>query len=108
MLLLATAVFVGSQACLPCHAAIAGAYARTPMALSSGRAEPLPPVTFTAAGQRYSIDGKTLTFPGGTSSIDYFIGSNAAGRTWLRESDGYLFELPVTWYAQKKMWDASP
>jgi len=108
MLLLATAVFVGSQACVPCHAAIARSYARTPMALSSGKAEPLAAVTFVAAGQRYSIRGKTLTFPGGTSTIDYFIGSNAAGRAWLRERDGYLYELPVTWYAQKKIWDASP
>ena len=78
------------------------------MARSSGRAEPLPPAAFTAAGRRYNVDGNRLSFDGGTSSIDYFIGSNAAGRTWLREWNGYLFELPVTWYSQKKTWDTSP
>jgi hypothetical protein len=108
MLLLAAAVFVGSPACRPCHAAIAEAYAKTPMARSSGRAEPLPEASVTAAGHRYTVEGRNLHFDGGSSSLDYFIGSNAAGRTWLRERDGYLFELPVTWYAQKKTWDASP
>src|SRR5438105_1176370 len=108
MLLFATAILVGSQACRPCHAAIADKYAQTPMARSSGRAEPMAPVGFVAAGHRYRIEGKRLSFEGGTSSIDYFIGSNSAGRTWLRETDGYLFELPVTWYAQKMVWDASP
>lgn len=108
MLMFAAAVVVGSQACRPCHASIAASYAQTPMARSSGRAEPLPPAAFTAAGHRYSVDGNRLSFDGGTSSIDYFIGSNAAGRTWLREWSGYLFELPVTWYSQKKIWDTSP
>ena len=78
------------------------------MARSSGRAEPLPPAEFTAAGHRYRVDGRQLSFDGGNSSIDYFIGSNTAGRTWLRTFEGYLFELPVTWYAQKGTWDASP
>lgn len=108
MLLFAAAVFVGSQACRPCHAEIAGAYRQTPMAQSSGRAEALPTADFTAAGHRYRIEGKQLSFAGGTSTIDYFIGSNAAGRTWLRSWQGYLFELPVTWYAQPGRWDASP
>jgi len=62
----------------------------------------------TAAGHRYPVAGKQLPFEGGTAPIDYFIGSNAAGRSFLREWNGYLFELPVTWYAQKKTWDASP
>ncbi len=108
MLIFAAAVFVGSQACRPCHAEIADAYRKTPMARSSGRAEPLPPADFTAAGHRYRVDGHQLSFDGGTSTIDYFIGSNTAGRTWLRILDGYLFELPITWYAQKGTWDASP
>ena len=78
------------------------------MARSSGRAAPLPAVQFTAAGHRYDIANNQLRFDGGSSSIDYFIGSNTAGRTWLREWSGYLFELPVTWYAQNNQWAASP
>ncbi len=108
MLLLAAATFIGSQMCRPCHATVFDAYGKTPMARSSGRVESIAPATFTAAGHRYQIADKKLLFPGGSATIDYFIGSNAAGRTYLRESEGYLFELPVTWYAQKQAWDASP
>ncbi len=108
MLLLAAAVFVGSPACRPCHAGIAETWERSPMARSSGRAEPLPAASFVAAGHRYEIEGKRLGFEGGSARFDYFIGSNAAGRSFLWERDGYLFELPVTWYAGKRIWDASP
>ena len=108
MLLLAAAVFVGSQTCRPCHATIADAYAQTPMARSSGVASPLPAAKFTAGGQQYRIEGKQLSFNGGSVPIDYFIGSNSEGRSYVWARDGYLFELPVTWYARKQAWDASP
>ena len=108
MLLLAAAIFVGSQACKPCHASISETYAGTPMARSSGAASPLPTATFTAAGQRYRVDGKRLHFDQGSATIDYFIGSNTEGRSYLWSLEGYLFELPVTWYARKQAWDASP
>jgi tetratricopeptide (TPR) repeat protein len=108
MLLLAAAVFAGSQACRPCHAAIAEAYARTPMAQSSGRVEAVPSAEFTAAGHRYRIAGNRLSFDQGSAPMDYFVGSGAAGRSYLWEREGYLFELPVTWYSQKRLWDASP
>ena len=78
------------------------------MAQSSGRVESVPPASFIAAGHRYQIANNKLGFDGGSVTMDYFIGSNTAGRTYIRERDGYLFELPVTWYAQKQAWDASP
>lgn len=78
------------------------------MARSSGRVESAPVAAFTAAGHRYSSEGKRLTFEGGSAPIDFFIGSNTEGRSYLWARDGYLFELPVTWYAEKKIWDASP
>ncbi|MDQ2900826.1 MAG: hypothetical protein M3Y07_13660 [Acidobacteriota bacterium] len=112
MLLLAAAVFIGNQACRPCHAAIADAYATTAMARSSGRVASIPPAVFIAAGHRYRIADNRLLFEMGfeTGSVpfDYFIGSNAAGRSFLFARDNYLFELPVTWYSQKRKWDASP
>lgn len=109
MLLLAVAVFVGSEACRICHGGIAEAYAKTAMARASGRVETVAPARFTAAGQRYEIGAdRTLRFEGGTARMDYYVGSNAAGRTYLSERQGWLFELPVTWYAQKGRWDASP
>ena len=108
MLLLAAALFVGNQACRPCHPGIVDTYSRTPMAQSSGRVESLNPARLTAAGHRYRIADKRLFFEGGSASFDYFIGSNAAGRSYIQERDGYLFQLPVTWYTRKQAWDASP
>ncbi len=78
------------------------------MARSSGHVDSLPSVTFAAAGRKFRIQDKTLWFPGGSSSIDYFIGSKTSGRSYARQIDGYLFEIPVTWYSAKQAWDASP
>jgi len=108
MLFVAAAFFVGSQQCHACHAAIADAYAQTAMARSSGPVVSVPPATFTAAGQRYQVDGNRLEFAQGAATFDYFIGSGAHGRTYAFAREGYLFELPVTWYARTASWDASP
>ncbi len=107
-MLLTAALLIGSQACTPCHAAIAEAYAKTPMARSSGRADPLPSAQFTAAGHKYQVQGNKLSWSGGSVPIDWFIGSQAAGRSFLFSREQYLYELPVTWYSQRAMWDASP
>src|SRR5262245_41296517 len=108
MLLLVTAAFVGSAACAPCHPKIAANYAKTPMAQSSGRADQIAPAEFTAAGHRYRIANNRLYFNGGEAPFHYFIGSNTAGRSYLFAREGYLFELPVTWYRRTGTWDASP
>lgn len=108
MLLSVAAVFIGSQMCRSCHAGIYDAYAQTAMAKSSGRVESLAPAEFSAAGHRYRIANNRLFFDGGSAAMDYFIGSSAAGRSYVRAHEGHLFELPVTWYQQKRKWDASP
>ncbi len=94
--------------CRSCHVGIYDAYAQTAMAKSSGRVEMLAPAEFSAAGHRYRIANNRLFFDGGSSAMNYFIGSNAAGRSYVRAHEGHLFELPVTWYEQKQKWDASP
>ena len=114
MLLAVAAVLVGSQACAPCHAAIAKSYQLTPMARSSGRVASieLSPARFRAAGHDYGVKEGKLTFEAAGNAVsipmDFFIGSGAAGRSFLSTREGYLFELPVTWYARKGLWDASP
>ena len=44
----------------------------------------------------------------GKRELLYFIGSGRRGRTYLFETDGFLFESPVNWYASKQMWDTAP
>jgi predicted CXXCH cytochrome family protein len=38
----------------------------------------------------------------------YYIGSGRRGRSYLFETDGFLFESPVNWYANKQTWDMAP
>ena len=40
--------------------------------------------------------------------IDFFIGSGNQTRSYLYNRNGYLFEIPITWYSRKKIWDLSP
>jgi hypothetical protein len=108
MFLVSVAVFVGSQQCRACHEQIAASYARTRMATSSGAVTAVRPAEFTSGGQRYRIDRNRLYFDQGNATFDYFIGSGSHGQSYLVEREGYLFELPVTWYARTRAWDASP
>ena len=40
--------------------------------------------------------------------MDYVVGSGNAARTYLTESNGRLYEMPLTWYNQVGKWDFSP
>ncbi len=40
--------------------------------------------------------------------MDYVVGSGNAARTYLTESKGRLYEMPLTWYTQAAAWDFSP
>lgn len=116
------ATYVGNEACAKCHAAIARRYAQTPMAQSSGfvTGETATGEFFhQASGVRYRITKEKgavwLEYQRsgaaalqGRRQLHYFIGSNAAGRSFLFALDRFLFQAPVTWYAQANKWDASP
>jgi tetratricopeptide (TPR) repeat protein len=113
---------VGNEACARCHASIYESYARTPMAHASGPAtENLMPADFVhgKSGVHYRIyvEGGTawLSFerPGdpavnGKHQLLYFIGSGRRGRSYLFAVDGFVFESPVNWYANRHVWDMAP
>jgi Flp pilus assembly protein TadD len=114
--------YVGNQACARCHAAIYESYQRTSMAHASGLAiDALTPAEFThkESGVHYRIYAESgrawLSFdrPGdseiqGKRELLYYIGSGRRGRSYLFETDGFLFESPVNWYANKQLWDMAP
>ena len=116
LLLAPAALYVGNQACAGCHSEIFKAYSQTPMARSSGVvAGGLLPGSFVHADSEttYRINAAgvvTVVTPTQTVErrLGYFIGSGAAGRSFLYTRDGFLFQAPVTWYAQQGRWDASP
>jgi tetratricopeptide (TPR) repeat protein len=44
----------------------------------------------------------------GTRRLLYFIGSGHRGRTYLFAVDGFVFESPINWYGQRRVWDMAP
>ncbi len=111
----------GSDACAKCHPAIYKSYERTAMAHASGPAvENLFTADFThrESGVHFRIYAEGgrgwLSFDRerpplhGKRELLYYIGSGTRGRTYLFFEAGFLFESPVNWYAQKRLWDMTP
>jgi hypothetical protein len=113
---------VGNDACLPCHADIVRRYAGTAMARTSGPAPgQLIPGKFKHAdsGVRYRTterEGEArLSFERsgeprleGSVRLDYYVGSNTRGRTYLYSIDGFVYQSPINYYSAHKLWDMSP
>jgi hypothetical protein len=86
------------------------------MAMSSGRgpgAVPSGSLRHAASQVTYDIhsDGQVRISRAGASDLrqlSYYIGSGANGRSFGYQLNGFLFEAPVTWYAQTGAWDVSP
>ncbi len=114
--------YVGNEACAKCHASIYESYTRTAMANASGPATEnliVGELRHQPSGVNYRIyseDGKVwLAFerPGdpsvsGKRQLLYYIGQGRRGRTYLFSVDGFVFESPVNWYADRHMWDMAP
>jgi tetratricopeptide (TPR) repeat protein len=114
--------YVGNAACAKCHASIYESYARTAMANASGPATEnliVGELRHQPSGVNYRIyseNGKVwLAFerPGdpsvsGKRQLLYYIGQGRRGRTYLFSVDGFVFESPVNWYADRHMWDMAP
>ena len=111
--------------CASCHRAIFDEWKRTPMAKASGpAAEGFIPADFThtASGVHYRMvldNGQVwLSYerPGaaaeralsGKQMLSFYLGSGRRGRTWIFEREGYWYEIPINWYAKKKLWDMTP
>lgn len=111
----------GSEACASCHADLYRSYMKTAMARASGpAADDLIAGAFRHARSDiqyriYQQDGRVwLSFDRdrpplhGKRELLYYIGSGRRGRTYLFSQDSFLFESPVNWYAQKRLWDMTP
>jgi Tfp pilus assembly protein PilF len=119
--------YVGMAACKECHAGNHESYLHTAHSRALSEADPNrepPDASFEhkPSGRSYRVhrkDGQfrheeVLRAPDGKVlakldlPIRYLIGSGAFSRTYAAESDGFLFESPISWYAQRKRWGTSP
>jgi predicted CXXCH cytochrome family protein len=123
--------YVGTDQCVGCHEKIAESYARHPMgrslvpvaALLDGRHD-LPDTNnpFTALGRRFRVDRQgervwhrqavlddaSRPVVESAQEVRWVIGSGRKGYSYLAEQDGYLFQTPISWFAQRQRWDLSP
>lgn len=122
--------YVGDAACFDCHEDQYRGYQEHGMAHSFYPLTPentvedfdAPPVYHDASGFYYRVYREGDRFfqeeyrlgPGGERThrlvreIRYVVGSGTAARTYLTESGGRLYEMPLTWYTQAERWDFSP
>ena len=112
--------YVGSAACVECHSETADEYQSHPMSRSLAstlNAEPvedmLLPRFSTVPELAYLVEqdkdhtwhheirldeAKNVVYDQRVR-MDYTVGSGARGRSYLTNSDGRLYQSPITWYA---------
>ncbi len=123
--------YVGSRPCAECHSEIAAKYMKTAMARSIVPEENfvlpdqahLPFTVFDReTGEsfevsrrggglfqsQYALDPKGRQIFRQDWKIAYAIGSGDSGIGFLIHRDGYLFEAPLSYYAEHKLWSFSP
>jgi Tfp pilus assembly protein PilF len=112
---------VPDEVCAKCHAEIYRSYEATPMAQSSGRvdaahAPTATAVPFSTLGAAFQVLPQTsgpeirITEDGQSAShrLRYFIGAGVTGRSYIWESNRYLFQSPASWYSSIRQWGLSP
>lgn len=55
----------------------------------------------------YRLDKKDTTYKR-IERVDYIVGSGQHTNSHMMNSNGYIYQMPLTWYAQKKQWDLPP
>jgi hypothetical protein len=119
--------YVGSQACIRCHQAQHKSYSQTLHSKSfrepDSNGDPAVGRYIHAASSRtYESyhDGEQLrhreTLVSGDNEtiaitdipMKYVVGSGEHAKSYLYESDGFLFQSPITWYAETGRWEMSP
>jgi tetratricopeptide (TPR) repeat protein len=124
------AEYVGSAACQPCHEELYQAYLQTGKGRSLSRFDPRsapeslpsPVIPDPKTGFFYQafLRGDTLyqrefrrdqrgrIYQERIYPVAYVIGSGRATRSYLMEQNGYLTQMPLTWYMQVRRWGLSP
>jgi tetratricopeptide (TPR) repeat protein len=123
--------YVGDEECATCHSPIYRTFKQTGMGRSFYRPTPENVIEDYGGNNRvidprsglsyqmyrqggdfyqleYRLDENDRIVHGLGRKVDYIIGSGNHNRTYITGENGFLFEMPVTWYSEKKIWDLSP
>lgn len=124
-----TAHYVGISVCGSCHQDILSTFSHTGMGSSFSGAMPLKStadfsrssfydaksdMTYLAYRQsghlfikEFKLSGKDTLFSR-TEAIDYIVGSGQHTHSHLFKEGKYIYQAPMTWYAQQAKWDLPP
>ena len=58
--------------------------------------------------KEFRLSKKGDTIHNRVEEVKYVIGSGNQTRSYIREINEYLYEMPITWYVKKGIWDLSP
>ena len=123
--------YIGDEECAACHADIYNSFIRTGMGRSfypAGNAEAIEDFKNNAPNYdannnffykaslqegniiqtEYRINAAGEKIHELNRRADYVIGSGNHNRTYVTIQNGFVKELPLTWYVDKKKWDLSP
>jgi len=122
--------FVGTSACVVCHAEIARRYEQHPMfqAAALNRPEDNPqvsadhPVVFQTGPFEYSVaiegdeivhreslrDARKKVVADQSVRVPFTLGSGVRGKSYLIDRGGRFYQSPISWYNQQQKWDLSP
>ena len=122
----ALASFSDASSCRPCHQAITDSFMRTAHYLDSRPADEksikgsfkegknkyvynqFMEVVMVKDGDNYYQSGRVNGMETVSAPFDIVIGSGRKGQTYLTWSGNQLFQLPVSFYAPKRLWCNSP
>jgi tetratricopeptide (TPR) repeat protein len=127
----ADVAYVGNKECAYCHREISQSFLRTGMGRSFYRPGAQPDIEdytdnnhvydrqnnlhyemIAAADGYYQVEYRENDQAVRTHElrrkVDYVVGSGNNNRTYLASENGYINEMPVTWYSEKEIWDLSP
>ncbi|MFM2207133.1 MAG: hypothetical protein RL213_1108 [Bacteroidota bacterium] len=122
--------YVGMNTCRQCHSGIYETYIRTGMGRSFAPASRLKSAADFGSvsvvrdvhrnlsyhpywrGDEFLVDEFRMsagdTVYKRTEKVDYIVGSGQHTNSHLRSVNGYLYQLPLTFYTQQRTWDLPP
>jgi tetratricopeptide (TPR) repeat protein len=125
-----TARYVGMQTCRLCHQKIYDSFIQTGMGQSFAPASRQKSVAIIDAHtviydqyqdfyyhpfwkkdslwmMEFRLKGRDTVFKR-VEKVDYIIGSGQHTNSHIHQSNGYLYQMPMTFFSQKKKWDFPP
>ncbi|MEZ4982339.1 MAG: multiheme c-type cytochrome [Saprospiraceae bacterium] len=122
--------YVGQQVCISCHSNVHTTFSQTGMGQSFGKANrEKSAAVFNEHALVYDdkndfyyfpyfkdsvfyvdefrLDGKD-TVHKRTEQVDYIVGSGHHTNSHIIDINGYIYQAPITYYTQEKVWDLAP